>query len=295
MGLSYNILRQSYKSVRGARMKKSKVLFHSIIFVIISIILQVMVTFLVGIYHTIKTGMNIFEQQGLVTFTEKYSLLIIIIGWVVTLSIFFLFFVISKKSFVKENKLNKKISLKNVFLCFICGIGINITINSILSLIKIEQLIPQYGEIIQKIVSNKFYITLICVGILIPICEEIFYRGIILGKLRTGFGVLGAVIIQAILFGVGHMNLVQGIYAFVIGIIFGYVVIWTGSLYSSILLHIVINSLSTIISNVKNLSLTDTNLVSVIFFGILITIIGLKVLYEINKNKKDNIIHFSIK
>ncbi|MDP0880704.1 CPBP family intramembrane glutamic endopeptidase, partial [Klebsiella variicola] len=47
-----------------------------------------------------------------------------------------------------------------------------------------------------------------------------------------------------ILFGVSHGNLVQGTYAFVLGVIFGIVYLYTNNLWITILLHMGINSSS---------------------------------------------------
>lgn len=59
------------------------------------------------------------------------------------------------------------------------------------------------------------------------------------GKALPG---LVANLIQAVLFGFYHMNLVQGIYAFVMGFVFGYAVLRLKSLWVSIIMHVVLNA-----------------------------------------------------
>ncbi|GMQ57678.1 CPBP family intramembrane metalloprotease [Vallitalea sediminicola] len=273
-------------------MNKFRAFGNSVIFVIISKLIQVLAVVVAGIYFTVKLNMYKTNQEDVYSFFVTHSLLITIIAWVVTLGVFLLIYLISKKNFVNETNLNKKLSLKTILICIICGIGINIAIDGILTLININELVPEYEELMASISNNDFYITLIGVGILAPFFEELLYRGIVLNKLRNGFGVFGAVMIQALFFGISHMNLVQGTYAFLIGIILGYVVIWTGSLYSSIILHIVINSLSTIISNIQGKNIGYNHLVTFIVTGVLLTVMGLRIIYMMRENKESEIIEF---
>ena len=57
-------------------------------------------------------------------------------------------------------------------------------------------------------------------GILTPFIEEMIFRGIVWHRLRRGFSPLQAALISAALFGAAHENILQGIYAFVMGMVF---------------------------------------------------------------------------
>ncbi|GKX30617.1 hypothetical protein SH1V18_30970 [Vallitalea longa] len=273
-------------------MNRFRAFFNSIVFVIISKLIQILAVFIAGIYFTVRFPMVRDNKQDLNSFFESNSLLITLIAWVVTFSVFLIIYLVSKKNMAYETKLDKGLSIKMVIICIICGIGINISIDGILTLINIYDLVPKYEQLMTSISNNEFYATIICVGILSPIFEELLYRGIILNKLRTGFSVFGAVMIQAIFFGIGHMNLVQGTYAFLIGIIFGYVVIWTGSLYSSIILHITINVLSAVITNVQIQNMDFNYLITIIVTGVLLTIIGLRIIYAMRQNEENKVTEF---
>ena len=85
--------------------------------------------------------------------------------------------------------------------------------------------------------------------ILAPIVEEIIFRGVTMNLAKkAGASFVVANIIQAVMFGVYHMNLVQGIYAGVLGLVLGYAAQKYGSLYPSILLHLAYNLSATLIS-----------------------------------------------
>lgn len=90
------------------------------------------------------------------------------------------------------------------------------------------------------------------VGILAPCCEEIVFRGAIFSGYKKEGNVFKAILASGLLFGLLHMNVNQASYALVIGILLGFLVQATGSIFSSILFHVLVNS-----SNAILMILTD--------------------------------------
>ena len=84
--------------------------------------------------------------------------------------------------------------------------------------------------------------------IMAPIGEELVFRGATMRLFRQALPFFFANICQAILFGILHANWIQGIYAFALGILLGYVCEKGGSIYYSILMHILFNFWGTVIS-----------------------------------------------
>lgn len=82
--------------------------------------------------------------------------------------------------------------------------------------------------------------------ILAPIAEELAFRGLTMRFARQWLPFWAANILQAALFGIMHLNVVQGIYAFVIGLFLGWVCKKGHSIKYSIILHIIFNILGTI-------------------------------------------------
>lgn len=74
-------------------------------------------------------------------------------------------------------------------------------------------------------------------GLLTPFIEEVLYRGILMHRLRRGFGPLQAALLSALIFGTSHGNLRQGIYGFVMGIVFAFGYELTGQFEVPFLLH----------------------------------------------------------
>ncbi len=77
--------------------------------------------------------------------------------------------------------------------------------------------------------------------LLAPISEELIFRGVTLRIAQRAFPFWIANTIQAFLFGVFHMNPLQGCYTFVIGLILGYICHKGGSIYHVIFFHFLFN------------------------------------------------------
>lgn len=86
--------------------------------------------------------------------------------------------------------------------------------------------------------------TLLMLVLFAPVLEELICRGLVLGTLRARYGVTLAWLVSALFFGVMHLQPVQVINAFVVGLILGYVYISTDSLWSVMILHAMNNAVA---------------------------------------------------
>ena len=80
---------------------------------------------------------------------------------------------------------------------------------------------------------TKVFTNCIC----IPILEELVYRGIIAGQLLVWRGPVVAMMVSSLLFGAMHLNLVQFMYAFLVGLALAYVYTKTNKLWIVIIAH----------------------------------------------------------
>ena len=95
------------------------------------------------------------------------------------------------------------------------------------------------------------------VGVLAPVCEEVVFRGAIFGGMKKEGNVFKAVMASGLLFGLLHMNINQASYAFVIGILLGFLVEATGSIFSSILFHVLINASNAVMMIISDSVVSD--------------------------------------
>jgi len=139
-----------------------------------------------------------------------------------------------------------------IVMLAVFGIGVNFMVALLLTLLRslpfLEPLFQNYEELSQLIVGGDFVITLLTVGIIGPVVEEIMFRGLIFGELRKIMPIKIALVVQAVLFGVYHLQPVQGAYAAVIGLLLGLVYYRSSSMVAPMVVHIAINSFSVVSS-----------------------------------------------
>ena len=117
------------------------------------------------------------------------------------------------------------------------GNYIGIAVNAIISMITGE---PVENPLQNLTAQAPFWENLLFVGILAPILEEIFYRKLVIDRLRR-YGDLIAILISGLLFGLLHGNFSQFFYACMAGFLFGYVYLYSGKLRYTIALHMTVN------------------------------------------------------
>lgn len=122
------------------------------------------------------------------------------------------------------------------------------------------KLLESAGMTSSLTVSMFFYSVLLA-----PISEELIYRGVTMHHAKKFLPFWAANIFQAVLFGIFHMNMIQGIYAFCLGLFLGYVCEKGGNLYHSILLHMLFNFWGTVLSGYFTI---QDNLISIAFWFI---------------------------
>ena len=102
--------------------------------------------------------------------------------------------------------------------------------------------LDQYNQLFESSgITDLTFLTILYSVILAPICEELIFRGVTMRCARKALPFWLANIMQAALFGLFHLNWIQGIYAFALGIVLGYVCERGGSIYYSMGLHLLFN------------------------------------------------------
>lgn len=101
-----------------------------------------------------------------------------------------------------------------------------------------------------NLLDMPLWMSLALLAVFGPLCEEIVFRGILYGGLRRSGNVVGAILLQALFFGLAHLNLNQFCYTFTAGIIMALLVEATGSIEASYYMHMCINGFSTVMSYV---------------------------------------------
>lgn len=148
-------------------------------------------------------------------------------------------------------------------LAVLAGVGM---LAASLMLEVVNNFLPEMSEqlktTMEMMTGGPLVPSLVCVGVFAPLFEEWMCRGLVLrgllnygkgrdGNSRNGKGVSPAlaIVISALFFAAIHGNLWQGVSAFLIGCLFGYVYYRTGSLKLTMLMHCVNNTFSVLLSH----------------------------------------------
>ena len=141
--------------------------------------------------------------------------------------------------------LKKALPIRNNLLIVAAGYVTQVAMSLLLTLIL--PLFPKtnssYTELLESLVGGSPVVAVITVAILAPFAEELIFRGLTLrGTIRHWENFVLVNFLQALYFGIYHMNIVQGVYAFLMGLIFGYVAYRLNNIFASILFHAAVNA-----------------------------------------------------
>lgn len=90
----------------------------------------------------------------------------------------------------------------------------------------------------------QFLVTFISIVIVAPVAEEVMFRGYLFGKLRKTVKVWIAVILSALLFAVAHLQFNVALDTFALGVVLALLRVGSGSIWASILLHMLKNGVA---------------------------------------------------
>ena len=120
----------------------------------------------------------------------------------------------------------------------ICIIGLLMS-----ELTFLPNLLDQTFDILQS-----GWLGILCISVLGPVLEELLFRGAITKELLRRYSPAKAILFSGLIFGIYHGNIVQGIYASILGTAFAWILEMSGNIYSSMLLHMGANIWSLVIT-----------------------------------------------
>ena len=97
--------------------------------------------------------------------------------------------------------------------------------------------------------SPPFLIQILGAGLVIPAAEEMIFRGLMFAPLRDRLAFWPAALISAALFGLYHGNLLQGVYAFLLGLVMAWLYERFQTLAAPWVFHAAANVTSIVIVN----------------------------------------------
>lgn len=144
---------------------------------------------------------------------------------------------------------------RNILIIVVLSLGCCYLTNFVMPIageIIPENIMQSYLDLMESAGFGESILPTIAAVLIAPFGEELIFRGVIyhyacnlasaMPDRRKAFYIANA--IQALGFGIFHGNLIQGTYAFFLGLVLGYLRERFGSIWASILAHMLINGCS---------------------------------------------------
>lgn len=186
------------------------------------------------------------------------------------------------KAFCKDVnfKANLKDKLLNVkiLLLILGGYAAQLFVDGILALVKpyFKSAFENYGKMVDSISGvNSSFVLLFAVIVVAPIGEELLFRGLIQSYGLKNFAPILAITLQGLIFGLYHGNVIQGIYAFFMGVVLGFVAHRLGSIIPAMVLHVSINASLLLVPEVLYVGTIRTMATTVVSGAVFVGIIWL--------------------
>lgn len=122
------------------------------------------------------------------------------------------------------------------------ALGLFVAINLALTLLPAVWLSDYNGHM--ELLLSTGLIPALSIAVAGPLAEELMFRGVIQTRLEQAMPVWAAVVLQAVLFGVVHGTPVQMAYAFLLGLVFGFLRSRTGSILPGFAAHAAFNAMN---------------------------------------------------
>ena len=163
-------------------------------------------------------------------------------------SILFLkYFKIDLKSSLSLNNPGSRNLIVSFMLTPVCFIAV-VYFQLFLKYLGLSGYEQETVDVMAQLTNEYTFIGTICIISLTPaVCEEIFFRGLILSGLKKEFSVKSCALIQAIMFGVAHYSVFRFAGTAIMGALLTIVLLRTRSILCTALMHFTFNSFSCLI------------------------------------------------
>ena len=217
-----------------------RILYPPLILIAIQIIVMVIAGLIVGISLAVD-GAAIYGadeiMEEIIRLAAEHSMMILLATNIVCFAVFLPIWLKTRK--YHEIRQNER---PGVICLLILGLfaAFNIVQMMVFALTDVMKYFPSYDGAIEVFETGPLAVQLLAIGIAAPIVEELVFRGILMSRMRW-LPVWASVFIQGVLFGAVHLNIFQGLYAFVAGILLGLIYIKFQSIIVVIIGHMAYN------------------------------------------------------
>ena len=227
-------------------------------------------------------GLNL--DQASLAYMKDHPIEYTLLCWVIVMAILIVSTLVTRGRLAGTMHL-RFLSLRNHLAAIVTALGLVIGFNGLMGFLSD---VTQYRIVYMPDIILEGYdirYLLMTVGLITPIAEEIFFRGLLLGRLRLAYGTGFSVVLSSLIFAGSHLNLAQSLVVFPLGIICGLLVIETGSVLSAVWLHVIYNAMNIYLAKIQFFQYNSLQLLVMMVCGILLVAFGMAQSGRVNRSQ----------
>ena len=159
---------------------------------------------------------------------------------------FFIYNKVTNTNWVVASGIKQKTHYLNYAFAVVLGLALPLLFSPLISLWEQFLVLINYNMTSSLAIplnnAGDLILALLTVAIIPAFCEELLFRGLVLNGLR-GMGKWASILLSALIFALMHTSMEQLPYTFILGVVIGYIVYMTGSIWLGMIIHAVNNGL----------------------------------------------------
>lgn len=137
----------------------------------------------------------------------------------------------------------------------VIGLGVTVCIvgNNLVTFSGLMEVFDGYEDVAATLYKGQLLFEIIGIGLIVPATEEMIFRVLVYGRFREFVSPMIAGAVSSMAFAVFHGNVVQAVYAFLMGVVLCFAYERYHSFWAPYLLHASANILSVVVTEVPTL------------------------------------------
>lgn len=131
--------------------------------------------------------------------------------------------------------------IRKIFLAASGTALLGFTVNNIIAMTGLVQTSAGFQSANTSFFGGTVLYELLGSCLIIPIAEELLFRGVVWKRLKLYLGAMPAIVLSALIFGIMHVNLIQFLYASILGLGLAFLYEKTNLFYIPVVGHIAAN------------------------------------------------------
>ena len=244
-------------------MKKLKSLGFAVIYLLIPIVLQIVLSVMIS-FHIVALRLlrgveyDADKLEAWITSAQINMILIMLVNATIIVGVGIWYWYVRRvhQPVEAKDRYRKILAPRAIVTILLLAFASQFVCNILM--IAFQNMFPAVYEDYVKLADTMSLKTMAApamiaiVGIFGPIAEELVFRGMVFRTLRKGFPFAVAALLSGVCFGIYHMNWVQGVYASCLGVVLAFVYERTQSILGAILFHMFFNCSSYLLEQLGN-------------------------------------------